>query len=849
MKSIPDRPILAEFRERSQRWAARAGCLFALLASAPLVGAATNTWSGAGGNNLWSNAGNWSANPSATTDTHFFRGSGSFSAITLDSSRTIGGILLGSPQTTALTIANSANTLTLGAVGIDMSAAGADLILNLGNIALGASQTWNVRSGRTLTVSGTITGAGKKVTKTGTGTLVLGGRNTHDGMIITAGTLRLWATQLPIGLKIMPMGDSITYGGGGTQAGYRGPLQTLLNPTVNALAPRFEYAGASVSNPSILPTYPINQTHHNGYSSYATLDLSNNLDGYDPTRFNQLGGADRNPNGGYWITGGNGTGRTADYPDVVLLMVGANDIYQQTTYANPLINVANYQANLTTLVNKLITLRPAVRVIVADITPWASQAANVTLINTAANAAVAALQAQGKRVSLVDMFTLFPANGMTSGGLHPNDTGYTFMDNQWLHAIHASVPGVSQALPGAAPVVVATGATLDLNGNQVTVGGLTGGGTVTLGSGGVITVAAAADIAFDGMLTGAGAVVKTGTATLTLNGVNLNSGATTVSAGGLAVNGSLGTGAVAIQPNARLSGSGTLKGPVTVNGALNPGSNGVGTLSVNSTLTLAATAKTALEIARNGGNLAGDRVQGITALTLGGTLTVTASGEPLRVGDSFNLFTASSYGGAFASVSLPPGYEWDASKLGTTGTITVIGVDLPPAFAGYALATAYQTAATVPLAKILAKATDADGDAFSITGVGPATQGGTVTLQAASLTYTPAAGFSGTDTFPLTITDARGAAVTGVVTITVRAASSAAAGGAGANPPQLTVLPGGGMRIVFHGIPGRAYLVQRSSDLSTWQTLATVTTDSSGMLSLTDETPPPASAYYRLALP
>jgi autotransporter-associated beta strand protein len=200
MKSIPDRPILAEFRERSQRWAARAGCLFALLASAPLVGAATNTWSGAGGNNLWSNAGNWSANPSATTDTHFFRGSGSFSAITLDSSRTIGGILLGSPQTTALTIANSANTLTLGAVGIDMSAAGADLILNLGNIALGASQTWNVRSGRTLTVSGTITGAGKTMTKTGTGTLVLGGRNTHDGMIITAGTLRLWATLESFGI-------------------------------------------------------------------------------------------------------------------------------------------------------------------------------------------------------------------------------------------------------------------------------------------------------------------------------------------------------------------------------------------------------------------------------------------------------------------------------------------------------------------------------------------------------------------------------------------------------------------------------------------------------------------------
>lgn len=40
-----------------------------------------------------------------------------------------------------------------------------------------------------------------------------------------------------------------------------------------------------------------------------------------------LGGAARNPQGGYWLVGGNGTGRDPAYPDVVLLMSGINDIF------------------------------------------------------------------------------------------------------------------------------------------------------------------------------------------------------------------------------------------------------------------------------------------------------------------------------------------------------------------------------------------------------------------------------------------------------------------------------------------------------------------------------------------
>ena len=58
----------------------------------------------------------------------------------------------------AVTI-NAGNTLTLGASGIDLSTAAQNLTLS-NPITLGATHTWNVATGRTLTATGVLTGAG-----------------------------------------------------------------------------------------------------------------------------------------------------------------------------------------------------------------------------------------------------------------------------------------------------------------------------------------------------------------------------------------------------------------------------------------------------------------------------------------------------------------------------------------------------------------------------------------------------------------------------------------------------------------------------------------------------------------
>ena len=425
------------------------------------------------------------------------------------------------------------------------------------------------------TFANTITGNGG-FTKTGAGTLTLSSSNMYlGGTIISAGTLRLLPTQLPGGLQIMPLGDSITYGANGSDAGYRGFLYNLLNP----IAPNFQFIGAATINPGSLPTSPIDETHHNGYSSYATLDLLNNLDGLDLTRYNEYGGAERNPNGGYWLTGGNGTGRSAVFPDIILLLVGANDI-AQANLGNTNINIVNYPTNLTALLNKLVTLRPNAKVIAADITPEPTQSANAATINGMIHTVVTNFQSQGAQVSEVDLFTQFPANGLSGDQLHPNDTGYTFMAGQWYNAILSICTGISSCIPGDSTVTVTANATLDLNGNQATIGGLTGSGNVILGNGGVLNVANSADTTFGGVISGGGALTKTGNGSLTLTGNNLYTGVTTVSNGTLLVQGNL-TGSVTVT-GGTLGGNGTVSGSVTVNGTITPGTNGVGVLSTGS---------------------------------------------------------------------------------------------------------------------------------------------------------------------------------------------------------------------------------------------------------------------------
>jgi len=177
-----------------------------------------------------------------------------------------------------------------------------------------------------------------------------------------------------------------------------------------------------------------------------------------------------------------------------------------------------------------------------------------------------------------------------------------------------------------------------------------------------------------GVISGAVSLVKSGPATQTLTGTHTYTGTTTVSGGTLNVTGALAGGTTTVNGGV-LAGTGTLGGPTTVNavGTLAPGSNGIGTLSINNSLSLLGTV--AMEVNKTGTTLASDRVQGVTNLTYSGTLAVTATGDALAAGDTFTLFSATSYAGSFTTLNLPTlgaGLAWNTSQLGVNGTVSVV---------------------------------------------------------------------------------------------------------------------------------------------------------------------------------
>jgi hypothetical protein len=174
-----------------------------------------------------------------------------------------------------------------------------------------------------------------------------------------------------------------------------------------------------------------------------------------------------------------------------------------------------------------------------------------------------------------------------------------------------------------------------------------------------------------------------------------------------------------------------------------------------------------------------------------------------------------------------------------TVSITVTEVKAIPVFSGYTASVKTGKTLAIAPAKILARASDPDGGAVTLTRVfGPSAQGGTVSLTG-TVNYTPAASFTGTDSFDIELTGSQGGTLRATLVITVTGDAAL-----GLNQTELNVHDGV-VDLTFRGIPGRSYTIQRSTNLTTWTTLATVTAAVDGKIRFTDTTPPQPSGYYR----
>ncbi len=193
---------------------------------------------------------------------------------------------------------------------------------------------------------------------------------------------------------------------------------------------------------------------------------------------------------------------------------------------------------------------------------------------------------------------------------------------------------------------------------------IAGGRRVTLAGDARLTTYAAADTGTVAAPIGDGAngfgIEKTGPGTLILSGANSYTGDTTVSQGRLLLTGSLGKTAVSVAGGAILGGTGTIGGPVSIDGILSAGLS-PGTLTMNNSLTLGSGSTSAFELASA---TSYDEVAGVTDITFGGMLDVSeyGGGPTYAAGQVFDLFDWSgSSSGTFDSINLPAldeGLQW-----------------------------------------------------------------------------------------------------------------------------------------------------------------------------------------------
>jgi autotransporter-associated beta strand protein len=192
----------------------------------------------------------------------------------------------------------------------------------------------------------------------------------------------------------------------------------------------------------------------------------------------------------------------------------------------------------------------------------------------------------------------------------------------------------------------------------------------------------------------AGGITKAGTGKLTLNGNNTFAGNTLITQGTLAL-GAAGAlpnspqiiltnsavldvsgrsdGTLSLGAGKKLTGTGTVRGSVTVGSGstVAPGFS-LGTLVITNVLTFQSGSTNVMEL--DAASHTNDLITGMVSVNYGGRLIVTNLGGSLGAGDSFKLFSAASYNGAFSSIVWPAlnGSLYWTNKLAVDGTIAVV---------------------------------------------------------------------------------------------------------------------------------------------------------------------------------
>ena len=199
-------------------------------------------------------------------------------------------------------------------------------------------------------------------------------------------------------LRILPLGDSITYGEGSSDGnGYRLALYDLLHPEND-----LDYIGRVKSGTMV-------DNHNEGYRGYPIVSIADAV----TTKYPEL-------------------------PNIVLLMAGTNDVIKRH-------NLSTSSSALDKLTGKVISAYPDAVVLVAEITPLLDpkekdpkREARRLEYNSAIPGIIQKYAEGGTHIAVVDMGRVTPDCINATDGIHPLDEGYRQIAYAWFEAILAA---------------------------------------------------------------------------------------------------------------------------------------------------------------------------------------------------------------------------------------------------------------------------------------------------------------------------------------------------------------------------------------------------------------------------
>lgn len=186
-------------------------------------------------------------------------------------------------------------------------------------------------------------------------------------------------SDLPDIPRIMMVGDSITEGGNATRI--------RLGQLMDADGHRYLYVGSMGGN----------GIRHEGHGGWTTSDINNNISNW-----------------------------AREYkPDVVMMMIGTNDIWRR-------MNLNDAVNNVNSIITKILAVNKETKIYVAKILPMGvAEGSAVPGYNMSIENSMLSRIANGEPIFIVDMYTDFTPAADTQDGVHPTGPGYSKMGERW----------------------------------------------------------------------------------------------------------------------------------------------------------------------------------------------------------------------------------------------------------------------------------------------------------------------------------------------------------------------------------------------------------------------------------